>query len=88
MEENLYEAIIKNNNKTIINQDKIREFMFKVLKAINYMHSKGYFHRDIKPENILVSGNEIKLADFGTAKNKTRNMPYTEYIATRWYRPP
>lgn len=34
------------------------------------MHNKGIFHRDIKPENILVQGNNIKLADFGSCKGK------------------
>jgi renal tumor antigen len=33
------------------------------------MHRKGIFHRDIKPENILISGDIIKLADFGSCKS-------------------
>jgi len=31
------------------------------------MHEKKVIHRDIKPENILMSKNEIKLADLGFA---------------------
>lgn len=34
------------------------------------MHRTGIFHRDIKPENILVKGNVVKLADFGSCKGK------------------
>lgn len=41
------------------------------------MHTKGYIHRDIKPENILLSGDQTKLADFGTAKGKVNSWPYT-----------
>ena len=39
--------------------------MKELLNAIAYIHSKGIFHRDIKPENILLTGNKLKLADFG-----------------------
>jgi WD40 repeat protein len=37
----------------------------RICEAIAFPHSVGLVHRDIKPSNILVSGNTIKLADFG-----------------------
>lgn len=58
------------------------------------MHKHGYFHRDLKPENIMFSGNSsssegmIKLIDFGLAREIRSRPPYTEYVATRWYRAP
>ena len=52
------------------------------------MHRNGIFHRDIKPENILLRGEQVKLADFGSCKGIYSELPYTEYISTRWYRPP
>lgn len=52
------------------------------------MYSKGIFHRDIKPENILIKDNTIKLADFGSCRGIHSKQPFTEYIATRWYRSP
>lgn len=57
---------------------------------MEYMHSKGIFHRDIKPENILVRETDglVKLADFGSCRGIHSRAPYTEYIATRWYRSP
>ena len=30
----------------------------------------------------------MKLADFGSCKGIFSDHPYTEYISTRWYRPP
>jgi len=52
------------------------------------MHKNGIFHRDIKPENILMRGDLVKLADFGSCKGFFSERPYTEYISTRWYRSP
>jgi len=59
--------------------DKIREKNFRlrnqevvvwvrqICAAISQLHSKGVCHRDIKPENFMVSGELLKLADFGLA---------------------
>jgi protein kinase len=48
------------------------------------MHKHGFFHRDIKPENCLVSGDVLKLADFGLARETRSRPPYTDYVSTRW----
>lgn len=37
----------------------------RICEAVAFAHQRGLVHRDIKPSNILVSGNTIKLADFG-----------------------
>ena len=46
--------------------------IYKLCKAIYYIHSYGIVHRDIKPENILMTSNEdnadIRLLDFGLGK--------------------
>ena len=52
------------------------------------MHKNGIFHRDIKPENILMKDDFVKLIDFGSCRGVFSKQPYTEYISTRWYRPP
>ena len=45
----------------------------------------GYFHRDIKPENLLCSGPEqVKIADFGLAREIRSRPPFTDYVSTRW----
>lgn len=33
----------------------IRDYLYQVFKAIDYLHSKQIIHRDVKPENLLVS---------------------------------
>lgn len=65
MEQNLYECLVRNKN---LHQHKVKIYMYQLLKSIEYIHSKGIFHRDIKPENVLISGESIKLADFGSCK--------------------
>ena len=52
------------------------------------MHKNNFFHRDIKTENILISADQVKLADFGLAKEINSEPPFTDYVATRWYRVP
>jgi renal tumor antigen len=41
-----------------------------------------------QPENILITDDELKLADFGSCRGIYSKQPYTEYISTRWYRAP
>jgi glycogen synthase kinase 3 beta len=50
----------------------------------------GITHRDIKPENLLVNPvtRELKIADFGSAKQLKPDEKSISYIATRSYRAP
>ena len=31
------------------NEQKIKYYMYQILKAVDHMHRRGIFHRDIKP---------------------------------------
>lgn len=46
-----------------------RYINFKVMLAVDYLHSVGVAHRDIRLENVVVSedGQRIKLTDFSLA---------------------
>merc|ERR1719272_1868349 len=59
------------------------------------MHSGSLLHRDIKPSNILLNSDcQVRVCDFGLARSVVQspdtkaNPVLTDYVATRWYRPP
>ncbi|KAH0477592.1 MAG: uncharacterized protein KVP18_000034 [Porospora cf. gigantea A] len=70
--------------------DIIRAFVFQLLLALRYCHSRNIMHRDLKPQNILLnrSRNMVKLADFGLARKMSRPEPRTIEVVTLWYRAP
>lgn len=55
-------------------QDKIR-LLLPVLHALTYIHRRGIIHRDLKPGNLLVSGQTVKVLDFGLAAVAGQTTP-------------
>lgn len=86
MDMNLYEAI--KGRRHYLPEEKVKQYMYGLVKACDHMHRNGIFHRDVKPENLLIEEEVIKLADLGSCRGIYSRQPYTEYISTRWYRAP
>lgn len=86
MEMNMYEAI--KGRPHYLPENRVKFYIYQLMKAIDHMHRNGIFHRDIKPENILLLDDTVKLADFGSCRGIYSKPPLTEYISTRWYRAP
>ncbi|NWR68820.1 CDKL2 protein, partial [Centropus unirufus] len=73
-----------------LDYNRVRKYLFQIIRGTAFCHSQNIIHRDIKPENILVSqSGVIKLCDFGFARTLAASgEAYTDYVATRWYRAP
>jgi len=85
-DQNLYEVI--RGRTRPLDEKRISHLVTQLLNALDHTHRAGIYHRDIKPENVLVSHDRLKLADFGSCRALHSKHPLTEYISTRWYRPP
>ncbi|KAJ3050865.1 hypothetical protein HK097_008154, partial [Rhizophlyctis rosea] len=87
MEGNLYQ-MTRDREGRMLEEGEVKKLIFQVLQGLAHMHKHGFFHRDMKPENLLMSGEVVKIADFGLAREIRSRPPYTEYVSTRWYRAP
>lgn len=60
--------------------DRIYEIAVGVLRALDYIHTRGYIHHDLKPENIMLRGGVegaqgVVLTDFGLADREEGDEP-------------
>jgi serine/threonine protein kinase len=77
-------------NNAPLPPELVKNYLYQILIAINFCHSKRILHRDLKPQNLLIDKDGIiKLADFGLARSF--GIPIktlTHEILTLWYRAP
>jgi eukaryotic-like serine/threonine-protein kinase len=63
--ENVYERLEREHQLSPAEALRIAS---AVAGALDYAHEHGFVHRDIKPDNIMLSGDQVLVADFGVAR--------------------
>ncbi|KAF2403984.1 casein kinase II [Trichodelitschia bisporula] len=68
----------------------VRYYIFELLKALDYCHSKGIMHRDVKPHNVMIdhSKRELRLIDWGLAEFYHQGTEYNVRVASRYFKGP
>ncbi|GAA5833845.1 hypothetical protein JCM3766R1_002450 [Sporobolomyces carnicolor] len=68
----------------------VRYYMFELLKALDFCHSRGIIHRDVKPLNILIdhSQRKLRLIDWGLAEFYHPREELNVRVASRYYKGP
>lgn len=68
----------------------IKYYIFELLKALDFCHSKGIMHRDVKPQNIMIdhSNRKLRLIDWGLAEFYHPGVKYNVRVASRCYKGP
>uniref|UniRef100_A0A1I7SKF5 Stress-activated protein kinase JNK n=1 Tax=Bursaphelenchus xylophilus TaxID=6326 RepID=A0A1I7SKF5_BURXY len=72
-----------------LDHKQISFLLCQMLRGISHLHRAGIVHRDIKPSNIVVNETcDLKIIDFGLARNIADAVMLSPYVVTRYYRAP
>ncbi|KAF9222548.1 kinase-like protein [Gyrodon lividus] len=75
---------------TMLNEFDIKYYTFQLLKALDFVHSRGIMHRDVKPGNVMIDHRrrKLRLIDWGLAEFYHPNTAYHIRVGSRYYKAP
>ncbi|KZT69215.1 kinase-like protein [Daedalea quercina L-15889] len=69
---------------------EIKQYVFQILRALEFAHSRGIMHRDVKPGNIVFDREQrkLRLIDWGLAEFYHPDTEYPSHVGSRHYKSP
>jgi len=74
-----------------VSEEQAKNMFAQLLNGVEYLHAQSIVHRDLKPENIMIKSRkhrgkydwpDLKIADFGEAKNLIHDFTCKTMIGT------
>lgn len=75
----------------------VKAVAFGLLSGLRVIHAARVLHRDLRPKNLLLSGDTVKIADFGMGRGKAKKLETAqnrmklslmEFVSNRYYTAP
>ncbi|GAA5842178.1 hypothetical protein JCM9279_002810 [Rhodotorula babjevae] len=68
----------------------VRYYIYELLKALDFCHSRGIMHRDVKPHNVMIDHEQrkLRLIDWGLAEFYHPGTEYNVRVASRYFKGP
>ena len=78
------------NTKMVLPERVVANIGYRVLKGLQFIHSRKIIHRDIKPSNLLLNRvGDVKISDFGIARKLEGTHAMSQsYLGTLMYMAP
>ncbi|KAH9951096.1 kinase-like protein [Amylocystis lapponica] len=73
-----------------VSELEIKHYLFQLLRALDFVHSRGIMHRDVKPGNIMYDRGrrKLRLIDWGLAEFYHPGTEYHPRVGSRYYKGP
>lgn len=89
----VFEFVAATDFKTLyptLGDGDVRYYIFQLLRALDFSHSRGVMHRDVKPHNVMIdhSKRQLRLIDWGLAEFYHPQKEYNVRVASRYFKGP